>query len=104
MPGQAKGKVAAACVSGCGQREFYGFFFLLFPFCSPSPPPPTPLVCVIMCKVEEKQLEAVLSGDGEAGEGIKTRRVCLSFRSHLPARNPARDRGDGWGFYSRLIR
>lgn len=45
-----------------GQRQFHRF--LVSFGCSPrTPSPRLLLVCVIMCKVEEKQLEAALSGD-----------------------------------------
>lgn len=51
----AKGKVAAACVSLAWTAAVSWVSFSCFLFF---------LVCVIMCKVEEKQLEAALSGDG----------------------------------------
>lgn len=80
-----------------GQRQFHGFFvsFRLF----------FPLVCVIMCKVEEKQLEAALSGDG-GGRGRNENTSGL-FKLLLASPCPessAGPRGRLRFFISRLIR
>lgn len=66
-------------LGGCGQAGVLWLFFCclyLFFFFS--------LVCVIMCNVEEKQLEAALSGDG--GGGGRTQNTSGLFK--LPLASP----------------
>lgn len=80
----AKEKVAAACVPAAWTAAVSWLFF--FPFLSFFS-----LVCVIMCKVEEKQLEATLSGDG----GGRGRNQSTSGLFKLPLASPCPESSAG---------